>query len=284
MLISSINFATQMKLLGNSKKKQDDGSEMSFLDHLEQLRWHILRSLIAVIAVAIGVFLMGKEVFDRIIFAPIQKDFITYRLFCGISKATCIQPADLKLIRTQLGEEFFIHLKVAFFLGITLAMPYIIYQVWKFISPGLYDEERKYAKGFVFYSSFLFICGVLFGYFVITPFAVAFLSNYSVGSVVETTSSLTSYVNYMFMFTIPSGILFQLPIVVYFLSKIGVVTPMFLRKFRKHAYIVILILAAMITPPDVVSQILIGIPLYGLYEVSIIISKRIYKKQEAEFS
>jgi len=221
---------------------------------------------------------MGKIVFERIILAPLNADFISFRFFCWISKATCLKKPNLELIRMELGEEFFIHIKVSIFLGIAIAMPYIIWEIWRFIKPGLYDNEKKYAKGFVSVSSLLFMMGLMFGYYVISPFAISFLSNYSVAdNAVTATSPLSSYVSYLTMFTFPSGILFQLPIVVYFLTKIGVITPTFLSQYRRHAYVILLVLAAVITPPDVVSQVLICIPLYILYEVSIFISKRVYK-------
>jgi len=257
--------------------------EMSFLDHLEVLRWHIVRSVAAVVVFAIGFFLLGKSVFENIIFAPKNKDFISYRIFCWISEATCLQEPRLELIRKELGEEFFMHIKVSIFLGIALAMPYIIWEIWRFIKPGLYDNEKKHARGFVAVSSFLFTAGIMFGYYIIAPFAISFLSNYSVADdAVSATATLSSYVSYLTMFTFPSGILFQLPIVVYFLTKIGVLTPKFLSTYRRHAYVILLVLAAVITPPDVVSQVLICIPLYILYEISILISKRVYKKLQTE--
>lgn len=264
-----------------NKVKQPEG-EMSFLDHLEQLRWHLIRSISAVLVIAIGIFSMGPLVFKLLIFAPKEPNFITYRFFCKIADAMCIEPAKLTLLRTEMGEEFFVHIKTSIFLGVTLAMPYILYEIWRFIKPGLYDQERKHARGFVFFSSALFILGVLFGYYIISPFAISFLSNYSIGKEVEVSSTLSSYVGYLTMFTMPAGFLFQLPIVVYFLTKIGLITPDFLKKYRKHSYVIILLLAAVITPPDIVSQILIGIPLYALYEVSILISRRIVNKQKKE--
>ena len=266
------------KIKSQSKK---DHEEMSFLDHLEVLRWHILRSVVSVLVFAIGFFSLGKVIFEQIIFAPKNADFISYRFFCWLSKATCLQEPDLTLIRRDMGEEFFIHIKVSVFLGIAVAMPYIFWEIWKFIKPGLYDNERKYARGFVAVCSLLFSMGILFGYFIIAPFAISFLSNYSVStSDVDSTATLSSYVSYLTMFTFPAGIVFQLPVIVYFLTKIGLVTPTFLKTYRRHAIIILLILSAVITPPDVVSQILICIPLTILYEISIYISKRVHKRNE----
>ena len=263
------------------KKKTQD--EMSFLDHLEVLRWHLMRSVASVLVFAIGFFAMGKVVFEKIIFAPKNKDFVSYRFFCWLSDATCLKEPNLTLIRRELGEEFFVHIKVSLFLGIALAMPYIFWEIWKFIKPGLYDNEKKHARGFVFVCSSLFMAGLMFGYYIISPFAISFLSNYTVGTDdVEATATLGSYVGNLTMFTFPAGVLFQLPIVVYFLTKIGIITPEFMKQYRRHAYILLLILSAVITPPDVVSQVLICVPLYFLYEGSILISKRVAKKNQEE--
>ncbi len=269
----------------SNKKEEQSPDEMSFLDHLEVLRWHLMRSVISVIVFAIAFFSLGKQVFENIIFAPKNNDFLSYRVFCWISEATCLKDPNLTLIRRDLGEEFFIHIKVSIFLGVAMAMPYIFWEIWRFIKPGLYDNEKKHARGFVFICSSLFILGLLFGYFVISPFAISFLSNYSVVTdEVSATATLASYVNNLTMFTFPAGILFQLPIVVYFLTKIGLITPDFLKSYRRHAYVVLLVLSAIITPPDIISQVLICIPLYALYEVSIFISKRVYKQTEAELT
>lgn len=256
---------------------------MSFLDHLEILRWHVIRSAIAVVLAAIAIFVLGRNVFDSVIFAPLKKDFITYRIFCNISEATCLNVPKLQLIRKELGEEFFIHIKVSIFLGIAVAMPYILWEIWKFIKPGLYAKEQKHARGFVLVCSSLFTLGMLFGYFVICPFAVSYLSNYSIaGEVVEQTATLSSYIGSLTMFCFPTGVIFQLPVVAYFLSKIGVLHPSFMKKFRRHAYVVLLILAAIITPPDIITQVLICIPLYLLYEVSIFISARVTKQNKLD--
>lgn len=268
--------------MAKSKNKEAgaEKDEMSFLDHLDVLRGHIFRSAASVLVFAVIFFLMGKTVFENIIFAPKNPDFVSYRFFCWISKATCLQDPNLTLIRKDLGEEFFVHLKVSVILGIAIAMPYIFWEIWKFIKPGLYDNERKHATGFVTVSSLLFSVGMLFGFFIIAPFAISFLSNYSVTvDDVSSTATLSNYVSYLIMFTFPSGLVFQLPVVVYFLSKIGLVTADFLKTYRRHAIVVLLIISAIITPPDIVSQVLIGIPLMVLYEISIFIAKRVEKNQ-----
>ncbi len=251
--------------------------EMSFLEHLEELRWHIVRSVLAIVILGIVVFIYIQWVFDQILYAPKQGSFITYRAFCAISERTCFEPPPLEIITVSLDEQFITAIKVAFWLGFIGAFPYIFYQFWKFIKPGLYDKEQKAVKGIVFICSLLFISGVLFGYFAIAPFAIKFLGSFTIGMDISNTVSLKSYISYMTMFTIPAGIMFELPIVIFFLSKIGLVTPKFLRYYRRHAYIIILILAAIITPPDVATQFMIGIPVMVLYEISILISARVQK-------
>ena len=257
--------------------------EMSFFEHLEELRWHLVRSVAAIITVAIGVFAAGDWIFRLLIEAPLQKDFVTYRIINRIAPALDFYPPEnLNLTTVNFGEAFITHLKVSFLLGLVVAIPYVFWEFWRFISPGLYAKERQAARGIVFICSFLFLCGVFFGFFVISPFAVTFLGNYEIGTVVNT-PTLSSYVNYMTMFTVPVGLVFELPIIVYFLSKIGLVYPETMKRYRKHAFVVILLVAAIITPPDVVTQFLIGIPLYVLYEVSIRISARVAKsKKEKE--
>lgn len=254
--------------------------DMSFLEHLEELRWHIVRSLIGIIVIAIMVFLAKDFVFNQIILKPTQKEFITYQLFCDWIGILCQGPGEVTVFTRELGEQFMVHLKVSFWFGMIVAFPYIFYEVWRFVSPGLYENERKATRGIVAICSFLFLSGVLFGYFVIAPFAIAFLSSYSVSNIISDTFTLSSIVNYITMFTIPTGLVFQLPVAIYFLSKMGLVTPEFLKTYRRHAFVIILALAAIITPPDVMTQILIGIPLFFLYELSITVSRRVTKKQK----
>lgn len=256
--------------------------EMSFLDHLEALRWHIIRSLGAISVIAVLVFFAKDLVFRQIILSPTRADFVTYKFLCSLGEQLCIYPEGATVYTRQLGEQFVIHLKVSFWLGLIVAFPYVFYEFWKFIAPGLYDKERKAAKGVVFICSSLFLLGVAFGYFIISPFAVTFLSGYSVSAEVANTFTLSSLVDYMTMFTLPTGLIFQLPVVMYFLGKVGIVTASFLRQYRKHAIVIMLIVGALITPPDVITQILIALPLYILYEVSIFVVAKIEKKQAEE--
>lgn len=252
--------------------------EMTFLDHLEELRWHIVRAVSALLVFAIVVFMFKTFVFEQIIFAPKHDSFWTYRFICSLSEAMCFGPPDFALITRELGEQFFVHIKVSMWLGFILASPYVFWEVWRFIKPGLYDKERKAASGLVLICSLLFLAGVLFGYYIISPFAITFLAGYQVGADAISSPTLSSFVHYMTMFTLPVGFIFELPILVYFLARIGLLSAEFMKTYRRHAIVVILLLAAIITPPDVLTQFLIGIPIFILYEISIVIARRTQKK------
>ncbi len=264
------------------KAKKAVGAEMTFLEHLEELRWHIIRSLASVALFGIVIFTNKEFVFDRIIFGPKWETFPTYKFFCKILNIMCTPP-QFMVQAFKVEEKFITHLKVSIILGIIISFPYIFWEVWKFIKPGLYQNERKAARGMVFVCSALFLLGVLFGYYVISPFALNFLTGYELADTIST-PTLTSYVNNMAMYTVPTGIVFELPVVVYFLTKIGLITPQFLKQYRKMAFVVILVMSAVITPPDVMTQFLIGVPLYILYEISIVISQRVVAQQEKEMA
>ncbi len=257
--------------------------EMGFLDHLEELRWHIIRAGVSVVFFAVVALIFQNQIFEHIIYAPKKADFITYRIFCAISEATCFQPPDLQLITRELGEQFFMGITVSIYMGVIVSFPYIFYEFWSFIKPGLYEAELKIANRLIGVTTFLFLLGIAFGYFIIAPFAITYLGSYSLGETTEAINSptLASYVNYLTMFTLPTGLAFELPIVVYFLARLGIIGPAIMRKFRREALLVIFIVAAIITPPDALTQILIGIPMYLLYEVSIIVAARVKARNEA---
>ena len=272
-----------------AKKKQEaEDKEMSFLDHLEALRWHLVRSTLAIMVGGILAFVFSDFLFDTVIFGPKKPDFITYRAFCKLSQTLgmgddfCMTEMPFTLVNNDMGGQFSTHLWICFVVGIILAFPYIVFEIWRFVSPALYANERKHATGGIFYTSVLFLSGVLFGYFIVTPLSVNFLANYSISDQVKNYINISSYMSTISMVTLSSGILFELPIFIYFLSKIGLVTPGFLRKYRKHAIVLNLIAAAIITPPDVSSQIIVAIPIAILYEVGIILSARVEKQRLAE--
>ena len=266
------------------------GKEMSFLDHLEELRWHIIRGLLAIVVAGIVLYMFQDWLFGTVIFGPTHDNFITYQVLCGVSKTfgmgtnMCIGPPDFQIIAIGFGETFITSIKVCFLSGLVVAFPYIFYEIWSFISPGLHEKERAASRGAVLICSSLFILGVLFGYFIVSPFGVRWLGGYTLPGV-ENQPTLSSLINYMVMFTLPSGLVFEMPVIVYVLSRIGLVTPQGMRKYRRHAILGTLIVAGILTPPDAVTQFLVGIPMFLLYEVSILISKRVQKQlalKEAE--
>lgn len=286
-----VNFNSYQMALDQIDVVSKDGGdvkvkEMTFFDHLEELRWHIMRSVLAVMVVAVAAFLMKDFLFNTIIFGPKQQDFISYRVLCslshslGLGETLCIGPPPFDFITPNFGELFLTHIKVSFMAGLIAASPYILWEAWRFIKPGLYEKEVKVARHAVAICSSLFLAGVCFGYFVIAPFAVTFLAGYELPGVVAQ-PSLGSYISYLVMLTVPVGLTFELPVVVHVLTRIGLVSSALMKSYRRHAWVVIVVLASVITPPDVFSQILISVPLVLLYEVSIVVAKRV-EKQEKE--
>ena len=268
----------------------ENTKEMSFLEHLEELRWHLIRSVIAVLVLSIAAFIAVDFVFGTIILGPSKPDFWTFKMLCRFGDlvnidALCINEMPFILQSRKMTGQFTMHITSSLFIGIVVAFPYVFWEVWRFISPGMYTKERRSSQGAVFFVSLLFITGVLFGYYIMSPLAVNFLANYQVHESVMNEFDITSYVGTVTMLVLGSGLLFQLPMVVYFLTKVGLVTPVFLRTYRRHAIVIILVLGAMLTPPDPFSQVLIALPLLGLYEISIYISRITLKrmqKREAE--
>ncbi|MBN1118803.1 MAG: twin-arginine translocase subunit TatC [Bacteroidales bacterium] len=270
---------------------------MSFLEHLEELRWHLVRSAFAVFIFATAAFIYKKVVFDIILMGPSRSDFLTTELLCqfghffndflasygrsfGSPEALCLNTEPIKLQSIQMAGQFLAHIKISVIAGIIGAFPYVVYELWLFIKPALYQKEKNHTRGAVFLVSFLFILGVLFGYFIISPLSINFLYNYQASQQIVNNIQLMSFVSIVASISLASGILFELPAIIYFLSKVGIVTPEFLKKYRRHSLVVMLVLSAIITPPDIFSQILVCLPLIVLYEISIKISKRINKKAQ----
>lgn len=261
-------------------------NEMSFLDHLEDLRWHLIRITLAVIIIASLAFVFSRFIFEDIIFAPLDMNFPTYEWLCriatfmGVETSFCNDKIPLILQNRTMAGQFSADIWTSILAGFIISFPYTIYQLWKFISPALHDNERKHSRGFIIISSLLFFLGALFGYYVITPLSINFLANYSISSVVNNQIDISSFIGLVRSSVLASGIIFELPIIIYFLTKIGLVTPEFLIKYRKYSLIIVLILSAIITPPDIASQIIVAIPIFILYEVSIIISRVVIKNQK----
>lgn len=262
---------------------------MTFIDHLEELRWHIMRSLLAIVIGAVVAFIYRDKLFDVVIMGPLQKDFFTYTALCkfshwlGVKDSLCLPPppADLKLFSDTFGSQFMTSITVAIAGGFIAAFPYIFYEFWRFVKPALSPKELRSARGAIAWVSIFFFMGVAFGYFLLAPFTFSFLANYRLGSVnpIMVMPKLSDYLENMVDIIIGSAIAFQLPIISYVLTQIGLITPRFLTKYRKYAYIAILVIAAIITPsPDWMSQMIVFIPLCALYEFSVGVSKRVYKK------
>ena len=264
----------------------DKDKEMSFLDHLEVFRWHLIRAAIAILFFTIIAFIYKDIVFDVILLGPKRTDFLTYRILCEISQylglgdALCLRDSPFSLMNISMSGQFSTHITTSIFAGFIIAFPYVLWEIWRFISPALHSNENSMAKGVVFFSSILFLIGILFGYYVIAPLSINFLGSYQVSSSVANQINLSSFVSTVTTVSFANGIIFELPILVYFLTKIGLLTPDFMRVYRKHSMVVILILSAIITPPDITSQVLVSLPLIILYEFSIKISERVLKNQE----
>ena len=263
-------------------------NEMSFLDHLEELRWVLVRSTTAILIMAFVTYFISDFLFNDIIFGPTRPSFFTYRFFCELSHqlgfvdSICITELPFIIQNTQMEGQVNMFVWMCLLAGFILSFPYILFEIWKFISPALYEKEKKGAKFFIGVSSILFFLGVLFGYFVIIPMSVNFVATFTVSDVVKNQFTLESYIGLVKTSLVGGGIFFELRIVIYFLTKLGLVTPEFLRKYWKYAVIIILIVAAIVTPPDVVSQTIVAIPMLLIYEVSILISKLVVRNQKKQ--
>jgi sec-independent protein translocase protein TatC len=260
-------------------------NEMSFLDHLEELRWHLIRSVFAIVIIACVAFAMREFIFDTILFGPKNMDFPTYRFFCkaatflGFDSAFCADKLPFTIQSRLMAGQFSAHIWTSIWAGFIVGFPYVLYEVWKFISPGLYEKERNNSRGFILIASFLFFLGVLFGYYVVAPLSINFLGTYQVSAEVTNEFDLASYVATVRSAVIACGVLFELPIIIYFLTKVGLITPEIMKKYRKIALVIVLILSAVITPPDVASQIIVAVPVLVLYQISIYISKVVLKRE-----
>lgn len=300
-----IRFATSIfdKLAIESQRKSffkrirgqqdsDDDAEMSFIDHLEALRWHIVRSVFAVLVFAIAIFINIDWIFDNVIMGPTQKNFFSYKLFCalshklGMGDSLCMPPIAMKIQVTTVSGTFMSSISIAAVGGILAAFPYLCWEIWRFVKPALKPEELKHTRGIIFWVSFFFFLGAAFGYFMLAPFTFNFLYNYSLGSqqILDYKPMLSDYLDSIIDITLGSGIAFELPMASWLLARIGLLTPGFLRTYRKYAYVALLVLAAIITPsPDWGSQMIVCVPLVLLYEISVIITARVNKKNDKKW-
>ncbi|WP_420319876.1 twin-arginine translocase subunit TatC [Flagellimonas sp.] len=268
-----------------AKTINNDPNEMSFLDHLEELRWHLIRSTLAIVIVACVAFMAREFIFDIVLFGPKKMDFPTYRFFCkiatffGVDSEFCADSLPFTIQNRTMAGQFSAHIWTSIWAGFIIAFPYVLWELWKFISPGLHENERKHSRGFILVASLLFFLGVLFGYYVVAPLSINFLGTYQVSKEVLNEIDISSFIATVRASVIACGVMFELPIVIFFLTKVGLVTPEILKKYRKIALVIVLILSAIITPPDVTSQIVVSIPVLILYQVSIYISKIVVKRE-----
>ena len=261
--------------------------EMSFLDHLEDLRWHLIRATLGVVIAAVVAFVFKKFIFDVIIFGPTNMNFPTYEGLCRMSKLIgvndttfCAEKFPFIIQNRNVAGQFSAHIWTSLYAGFIVGFPYVLYQLWSFISPGLRTNERKNSRGFIIIASLLFFIGVLFGYYIITPLSINFLANYTISDQISNEFDVSSVIAIVRSSAIASGLVFELPIVIYFLTKVGIVTPQSLKKYRKIALVIVLILSAVITPPDIASQVIVAIPILLLYQVSIYISAIVVRNQK----
>ena len=276
------------KALPEDPETQESENEMSFLDHLEALRWHILRSLSAVIILAIAAFFSKKLLFHDIILAPSRTDFWTYRMLCKLSvyldqPFLCVEKLSFIIQSRTLTGQFATHIGVSFVAGIILAFPYIFWEIWRFIKPGLYPKERNLTRGAVFFVSLLFFLGISFGYWILSPLSINFLANYQIDESIQNEVDLMSYIEMLVMMVFACGLMFQLPMVILILAKAGIVTASFLKSYRRHAILIIVVIAAILTPsPDMFSQVIVSLPIYLLFEISILLAARVEKQAAKE--
>ena len=272
-----------------NKRKKDPKAEMSFIDHLEDLRWHVFRSVIAILIGAIVVFIYAKDIVDKILFAPADNSFVTYKWLCdlshslGLGDMVCLAGVNAEFQSNTMTGQFISTFTIAFVGGFIVAFPYVFWEFWKFLKPALSPKELKRTRGVIFWVSLLFFSGVLFGYYILTPFMINFYFSYTLSDKIINLPNFSDYIENLIYTTVGVGILFQMPLLVMILARIGIVTAKFLRKYRRHAFIVILLAAAIITPStDPFSLTIVTIPLYLLFEASIIIASRINKSQKKE--
>lgn len=278
-------------LFGRKKEGSEEKAEMSFIDHLEELRRHLFRSVLAVAAGMIVAGIYNDFIVDKIVLGPVHHDFVTFRKICewghavGLGDKMCIGKVGVTMQNVDTTGQVSLFFTSLFVSGFIMAFPFVFNEFWKFVKPALTKNELKKTRGVIFWVSFLFFTGILFGYFILMPFSMNFLAGFSMSDSIQNIWTIKSYINTMMPLVLGSGLAFQMPLVIFFLAKIGIVTGSFLRKNRRYAIVAILIIAAIITPPDVISQVVVTLPLWLLYEISIVLASRVEKekaKEEAE--
>ncbi|UOQ73327.1 twin-arginine translocase subunit TatC [Hymenobacter cellulosilyticus] len=260
--------------------------EMSFIDHLEALRWHIIRSAISIVVFATIAFFNKDFLFHDLLLGPSRADFWTYRMFCRFGQwigapDLCMDKVGFIIQNREMSGQLTMHISTSFMVGIVLAFPYTFWEIWRFIKPGLYPHEQKNSQGAVFFVSVLFALGLMFGYYIAAPLSINFLASYTVDPTIENQIDMQSYLSTLTTMSISTAFVFELPMIVFFLAKAGLITPEIMRLYRKHAIVVILVIAAVITPPDISAQIIVTIPILILYELSINIARVVARGRTA---
>jgi sec-independent protein translocase protein TatC len=258
-----------------------DENKMSFLDHLEELRWRLVKIAISIVVVAVGLWIFREWIIETLFLSMRNPEFISFRLICEYL-GVCVDEIPIDFMSVEVTGQFSYALMMSIMGGIVLSFPFIFYQIWAFVKPGLKTKEKSVVSGIVFYVSLLFFFGIAFGYFIVAPLCVQFFGNFQISEQIENRFTVSSYMSTILSTVFYSGLLFLLPVVTYLFTKLGVMTSGFLRKYRKHAIIGILILSAIITPPDLISQVIVGIPIVLLYEVGILVSSRVEKKAKTQ--
>ena len=287
-----LQLTTQSMPLDQDFEENDDaaGAEMSFLDHLEELRWNLIRAVGSILIFSVIAFVFINDIYFHVILAPSRPDFWTYRMMCKIAAFThtdglCIDKLSFELQSREMAGQFTMAMLSSLIIGLLFAFPYAFWEIWRFVKPGLRITERKASRGAVFFVTFLFLSGVLFGYYIVSPLAINFLANFQLDPSIKNQFDITSYIGLLSVLTLACGLTFQLPVVAYVLSQVGVLKPKYMRQYRKHAFVVILVVAALITPsPDVTSQVLVALPLWILYEISIWVSAWVERRKKTELS
>ncbi len=270
--------------------KERDGTseaEMSFFDHLDVLRSHLIRASIAIVIFTLLAYAYYNFIFEEIIMAPGRVDFWTYRMMCAavekfnLGTEFCVTKLNYEIINTELGGQFTLQLNSSLMIGVVMGVPYLLFEIWRFVKPALHENERQSATGFVFWASLLFITGLLFGYYIVTPLSINFLANFEVSKIISNKVTIDSYFSIIATLSIGSAITFELPTIIFILSKLGIMTPQFMRSSRRYSTVLILIIAAIVTPtPDLIIMLTVSFPLFLLYELSIFISAIVEKKKK----
>ena len=271
-------------------KNENEEKDLSFLGHLEELRWRLVRSSIVIFTAAVVLFYFTDPIVQKFYINMSSTSFPTYQFFCFLSKklhisdALCANDIPIQIQSIEMTKQFSTNMYFALIGGLIISFPFTFFQMWSFIKPGLKAEELKATRWIVFNASLLFFLGILFGYFLISPLCVQFFGGYKLTEQIQNNFTISSYMSMITTSTFLSGLFFELPIIMYILAKIGILGADILKKYRKHSLVAILVLSALITPPDVVSQLLVSFPIYALYEFGIIIVKRVEKKRLKELS